>query len=600
MKSHKHGKFSSFKIPNSLKASIPILTTPIQRKATPKILDGQNTTAIARTGSGKTIAYLVPIITSILLKNEKCVVIVPTRELVLQVGRVAKEIIKKMERYEIKKNKKKDNNENKDDNIKNDDDELNKNLDSYNKEEKIKNTEYNESGDSEVYLKNESESSDIEANTFNINKLEDINFTNKKYNKINDYNCHKKIKLALIYGGTSVFKDFEKLNQPFDLLIATAGRLKHCIDEMNKSFYFEILCVDEMDRIFDDKLMQDDLLYILEKIKYKQKLFFSATLPEKSISLLNDTEIIKIDNELSKTLTNLFFYTRNQIKEKALIYFLDRYKNKKIVVFCGTRHTVEYLSEIISNSHKKIYSSMDQQAREESLAAFLKNRVNVLLVTDLACRGLDIKELDIVINYNMCDEKSFLHRVGRVARNGREGTAISLVCYNDIFMFYNIRDTYFENAEIGEIPMDYLNFNIKESNLKEVSERGNQKLELHRKTIKGVEKKDKISEYEIHSFFSDVDRKKEEFLKNIKNYRKTKDENIVIEEKKKDLYKDQFYIPYNNKENKSSLHFSAYSVPKDESKKERSFVNKRKAGEMFKEWQKQQRKGGEKKSLRKN
>ncbi|KAM0687729.1 hypothetical protein COBT_001026 [Conglomerata obtusa] len=726
----KSGKFTSLPITKALARSLPVLTTPIQRKTIPKIISGCNVTAIARTGSGKTYAYLVPIIEKCLNSDVRCVVLVPTRELALQVGKVLRELVKNLEGKDRKRSEqtvinRDASNENShcgdvnSDTCENRDMNAGKQKISNGKsinivhDEAIENTKYNDKNESssdtgflndkenrklkeinsdsgtshdylplkknkkakkskddrECYSENSSESlinkkskkvnesmrdsdnssdnlinkknyekNDKESKKLKESKSNSENFNEKHFNKGNNNvdlseitvekskniikKKLKKIKSTIIYGGTSVYKDFEKLSQPFDILIATVGRFRHCLDEMNKKFLFDILCVDEMDRIFDDFIMQKDLLYILDKITYNQKIFFSATLPEKIIPLITDTEIIKIDNEISKTLTNLFFYTRNEIKEKAIIFLLNKYKEKKIIIFCGTKHTVEYISDIINTRHKKIYSSMDQQAREESLGCFLRNKVNILIVTDLACRGLDIKELDVIINYDMCDEKTFLHRVGRVARNGREGISINLVSYSDIYLFYNIRDTYFNDIEIGEIPTEIINeIFIKESEYKQVSERGNIKMEMFRKGIKGVENKDDVSLYKIHSMFkNDINEKKAEFIKNIGKYRKNKCEaeskvrhvekvdNKVenkadnkIENKNENKFQDQFYIPYNNKENKSSLHFSAYSVPKDENKREKVFERKRKIGEMFKDWEKMKRKNnGNKKIQRKS
>ncbi|KAM0678578.1 ATP-dependent RNA helicase dbp10 [Binucleata daphniae] len=638
-------KFSNFNIASELAKKLPYLATPVQRKTIPKILDGANTTSIARTGSGKTLAYLVPIIQKCMEDNTPSVIIVPTRELVMQVNKMLRDITK------CKDGSKK----------------------------KYANDKIDGNSDINV-CKDEVETSNAYKDTIKSDAT-NMQYTIKSDTSTAGNTKINQLKAIQIYGGTSIYKDFESLSKPFNILIATVGRLRHCLDEVKKSYSFNILCVDEMDRIFDDATMQSDLLYILEKIKYKQKVFFSATLPEKLISLITDTDIIKIDNEISKTLTSMFFYTRNELKEKALIYMLNMYKNKKILVFAGTRHTVEYLSEILTNT-RKIYSSMDQQAREESLSAFTRQKVakddnddavyntdknisinhtdknnsikqnnsnkpvvNVLLVTDLACRGLDIKDLDIIINYDLCDEKTFLHRIGRVARNGREGTSISLVSYNDIYLFYNIQENYYKDIEIGEIPTHLLdNIHVKQSNLKVVSERGNVKMEKYRKAIKGIQVTKKVSEFEVHSMFK-ADSNKEAFLKDIKNYKnnsqnvnlssnlnneknndtnknndtvKNTDTNKIIDTNKnndtkknintkktidtkntidtnKTDYKDQFYIPYTNKENKSSLHYSAFSIPKDEKVKERE-VKRKKIGEMYKSWEKMKRKNANKKS----
>lgn len=513
------GTFKTMNLNKKLLKNISFVkTTPIQRKTIPKILESQNITGIARTGSGKTLAYLVPIIQVLLTendtvngKNKKAVILLPTRELALQVYKIAKELIKSTG-----------------------------------------------------------------------------------------------LKLILIQGGSSINSNFDKLNQDFDILIGTVGRLRHCLDEMNKKLNVNILCIDEMDRIFEEASIKADLDRLFEIIIFNQSIFFSATLPEKIIPLINNTEIVKIDNEMSATLTNYFFYVEYTEKEKALMVLLDRLKNKKIMIFTATRYSVEYLSEIMAIKHTKIYSSMDQQARLESLNKFINNKVDIIIVTDLAARGLDIKNLDCIIMYDLCNEKTYLHRAGRVARNGKKGDSYSLVSYEDIYLFYNIRDSYFADIEIGKIPQNLLDEKIIcNSELKKMAENGSNKMKLFRKKITGVVNKDDITEYKIHSMFCDqTNEKHENLLLRVKNYRSnniTENSNLKIKENLNlkikenlkdtgDKYKDQFYIPYKNKDNKNNLHSSAYSIPKDEkerkSEKERK---KKKAGMLFKEWEKKRK-----------
>lgn len=505
-----YGMFKTINLDKRLQKNIQyVKTTPIQRKIIPKILADLDCTGIARTGSGKTYAFLVPIIQKILTNNNantdnaeksiktNAIILVPTRELALQIYKVTKLLIKK---------------------------------------------------------------------------------------------CA--ITCCVLHGGSHIKFDFPKLKQNQNIIISTVGRLKHIIDEMDITMQTDIICLDEMDRIFEKKSMKESLDILLANIKYSQSIFFSATLPENVIPYITNTEIVKIDDKMSE-IDNHFFFVHTAEKEKALMVMLDKLKNKKTIVFVGTKYTAEYLSEIIEQANVKIYSSMDQQAREENMSKFIrenKNSVDVMIVTDLAARGLDIKNLDAVILYDLCDDKTFLHRVGRVGRCGRKGESFSLVSYDDIYLYYNIRDTHFKDVEIGKIPQEMLDTKIiKETELKRIAENGDKKMKAYRRKLH-VDGKDDVMEYKIHSYFG-VDGKKEELIKQIRNYGKKVDDSQseqVTKNEEDNKYKDQFYISYTNKENKSSLYYSAYTVPNDQKEKEHVVKKhkKRVLGDQYKKWQK--------------
>lgn len=506
-----YGTFKTINLDKRLQKNIQyVKTTPIQRKIMPKILADLDCTGIARTGSGKTYAFLVPIIQKILTKSTSLeitddktfvtdsIILVPTRELALQIYKITKLLTRK---------------------------------------------------------------------------------------------CG--IMCAILHGGSHIKFDFPKLKQKQNIIISTVGRLKHIMEEMKIKIKTDIICLDEMDRIFEEKTMKDSLDILLTNVKYSQSIFFSATLPENVIPYITNTEIVKIDDKMSE-IDNYFFYVHTAEKEKALMVMLDRLKGKKTMVFVGTKYTAEYLSEIIEQPNVKIYSSMDQQAREENMTKFMrdkKNCVNVLIVTDLAARGLDIKNLDSVILYDLCDDKTFLHRIGRVGRCGRKGESFSLVSYDDIYLYYNIRDTHFKDMEIGKIPQQVLDTKIvKQTELKRIAENGDIKMKAFRRKLH-VESKDNVMEYKVHSYFGG-DGEKEELIRQIRNYGKkeseTNENKTEISGFEENKYKDQFYISYTNKDNKSSLYYSAYTVPNDRKEKDQAVKKhkKRAAGEQFAKWQK--------------
>lgn len=199
--------------------------TAILRKAIPHILENVSVTGVARTGSGKTLAYLVPIVQKALMEKQKSVILVPTRELSTQVGKMLSKITR---------------------------------------------------------------------------------------------NC--KVKWCVIHGGCAIENDFESLSENQQIIIGTLGRIRHCLDEMNKKLDVDILCVDEVDRVYEEESMRVDLERLMERMpKIVQFLYFSATLPEKLVPSLSNTTLIRIDEGISETLKSYFFYVCSDAKESALV-----------------------------------------------------------------------------------------------------------------------------------------------------------------------------------------------------------------------------------------------------------------------------------------
>jgi ATP-dependent RNA helicase DDX54/DBP10 len=283
---------------------------------------------------------------------------------------------------------------------------------------------------------------------------------------------------------------------------------------------------------------------------------------------------------------------------------------KKCMVFTSTRHSVDLISEILSAKrieNRGIYSSMDQAARKKNMEDFNGGVIDVLIVTDIASRGLDIPLLDVVINYDMTDEKNFIHRVGRAGRNGRVGYQYSMVSFDDIYHFYNIRDTHFKGKmEIGTVPQSIIDENgCEEVDLKEmrrVALNAYRKCLEHRKKV-SIPGKEEILKMDEHSYFKGRDGEREQFLKNVRSYKNKfkgsylRDGALKVDKFESpgshdNKFKDQFYIPYFNDKPNNSLHCSAYSVCLDEKNKKttKKRDRKEKVGALFKNWEKKRKK----------
>ncbi|NXI95108.1 DDX54 helicase, partial [Psophia crepitans] len=241
---------------------------------------------------------------------------------------------------------------------------------------------------------------------------------------------------------------FAALHENPDIIIATPGRLVHVAVEMKLKLHtVEYVVFDEADRLFEMGFAEQLQEIIARLPDCHQTVLFSATLGRLGTGTrhgrLTEPMLIRLDVEskLSEQLKLAFFHVRGDDKPAVLLHLLRSVvkPQDQTVVFVATKHHTEYLKEAsglltaqgIRCTH--VYSSLDQTARKINIAKFAQGKCPVLLVTDVAARGLDIPMLDNVINYSFpAKAKLFLHRVGRVARAGRSGTAYSLVAPDEM------------------------------------------------------------------------------------------------------------------------------------------------------------------------
>ena len=359
--------------------------TPIQRKAIPLILDGQDVVGMARTGSGKTAAFVIPMIEKLKAHSVKvgarAIVLSPSRELALQTLKVVKELGRGTD-----------------------------------------------------------------------------------------------LRTVLLVGGDSLEEQFSSMATNPDVIIATPGRFLHLKVEMGLDLgSVRYIVFDEADRLFEMGFAAQltEILHALPTSR--QTLLFSATLPKSLVEFaragLQEPKLIRLDAEskVSPDLESAFFTIKSADKEGALLYILQSIikmptgqtkaalKAKEVatnaikkrkrapevpnptdsptphstIIFAATKHHVEYLAALLHASGyavSYVYGSLDQTARKIQVQDFRTGLSNILVVTDVAARGIDIPVLANVINYDFPSQpKIFVHRVGRTARAGRKGWSYSLV-----------------------------------------------------------------------------------------------------------------------------------------------------------------------------
>ncbi|KAK3426276.1 hypothetical protein EUGRSUZ_F02760 [Eucalyptus grandis] len=329
--------------------------TPIQRKTMPLILSGADVVAMARTGSGKTAAFLVPMLER--LKQHlpqggvRALILSPTRDLALQTLKFTKELGR---------------------------------------------------------------------------------FTD--------------LRTSLLVGGDSMESQFEELAQNPDIIIATPGRLMHHLSEVDDMTLrtVEYVVFDEADCLFGMGFAEQLHKILSQLSENRQTLLFSATLPsalaEFAKAGLRDPQLVRLDLEtrISPDLKLAFFTLRQEEKHAALLYLIREQisSDQQTLIFVSTKHHVEFLNSLFREEGIEpsvCYGDMDQDARKIHVSRFRSRKTMLLIVTDVAARGIDIPLLDNVINWDFPPKpKIFVHRVGRAARAGRTGTAYSFMTTEDM------------------------------------------------------------------------------------------------------------------------------------------------------------------------
>ncbi len=240
----------------------------------------------------------------------------------------------------------------------------------------------------------------------------------------------------VIFGGVNINNQIKAIKKGSDIVIATPGRL---LDLMNQGHIrlsqIEIFVLDEADRMLDMGFINDIKKIITRLPKSRQTLLFSATMPKDIANLANAilNNPIKVEITPQATTVQKIDQKVNMVEKgnKPLLLksILEQENAKSVLVFSKTKHGA---NKIVRNLEKEsisaaaIHGNKSQLAREKALDSFRKGKINVLVATDIAARGIDVANISHVINYDLPhDPESYVHRIGRTARAGKEGIAIT-------------------------------------------------------------------------------------------------------------------------------------------------------------------------------
>ncbi len=344
-------KFTDFKVDKNLKEAVLArgfdLPTPIQDKIIPYILQGRDVVGMANTGTGKTAAFLIPLIDKIIRNDREYVIIIaPTRELATQIH-----------------------------------DEL------------------------RMFVK--------------------------------DLKSEKPIFSTVCVGGASIGAQIKQLKRRQHFVIGTPGRLKDLIKrKLIPIELFKTIVLDEADRMLDMGFVHDMKFIVDQMPVERQGLFFSATLSKEIEKLIKDflqdpVNISVKTRETSKNIEQDVIRVPKEMKFDKLCELLSTPEFSKVIVFGETKHGVEKLAKNLEAKGFKadsIHGNKTQGARQRTLDMFKSHKIQILVATDVAARGLDIRDITHVINYDIPQtHDDYVHRIGRTGRGDKKGIALTFV-----------------------------------------------------------------------------------------------------------------------------------------------------------------------------
>ncbi|WII72449.1 DEAD/DEAH box helicase [Bdellovibrio sp. 22V] len=395
-------KFSELNLDPSILAAIQKLNyddcTPIQEQAMPPVLDGKDVAGLAQTGTGKTAAFLIPLMERILRARPVA-------------GEISEEQKALIEKRAFK---------------------------------------------------------DWKPQNFILILVPTRELAEQVQDNINKLSVDSGLRGFAIYGGTGYDKQKEALKNGVEFIVATPGRLidlykEHLVDLKQ----VRAIVFDEADRMFDMGF-KDDMKYILQRVpRERQFLVFSATL---NFDVLNTayqfgSEPVEInisrDQAKAENVKDQIFHVGNEEKPQHLLSLLKIHNPKQAIIFTNFKLSVEKIAKFLVDNGipaMAISSLLTQAQRNRVIEQFkAENNMNILVATDVAARGLDIKGVDMVINFELPnDSESYVHRIGRTGRAGTTGQAFSLVGDKDIEALARIEDYLKHKVEVGYLETEQL------------------------------------------------------------------------------------------------------------------------------------------------
>ncbi len=265
-----------------------------------------------------------------------------------------------------------------------------------------------------------------------------------------DYGKYTGLKHCVIFGGVKQGPQTEKLARGVDILVATPGRLQ---DLMNQGFIhldsITHFVLDEADRMLDMGFIAD-IRRLLPRLPAKrQTLFFSATMPNDIVSLSKTilTDPVRVEvtpvSSAVEVIEQGIYHVEKPEKKKLIVSLLQQQPGKSTLIFSRTKHGADAIARILTKAGIRsaaIHGNKSQNQRQNALTSFKEGKIKVMVATDIAARGIDIRELELVINYDLPDvAETYVHRIGRTGRAGNTGTALTFCSQEELPMLRDIQ-----------------------------------------------------------------------------------------------------------------------------------------------------------------
>jgi ATP-dependent RNA helicase DbpA len=352
--------------------------TPIQEKSLPKILEGRDLIAKAKTGSGKTAAFAIGLIEKLIVKffAPQALVLCPTRELGTQVANEIRRLVR------------------------------------------------------------------FQAN----------------------------IKVLTLSGGQPIGPQIGSLEHGAHIVVGTPGRIKDHIRRKTLSLRkVKTLVLDEADRMLDMGFHDDIETIIKETPNNRQTMLFSATYPDGIKQLSSDFQNNPVEVSVesivaSQQIKQRFFQIEQATKKESLTRLLRHYQPASVVIFCNTKQMCRELNDYLNRqkfSSLALHGDLEQRERDQVLAQFSNQSCSILVASDVAARGLDIKDLQAVINYDLFPQPDvYIHRIGRTGRADKEGLALSLFNKREEYKLLAIKE--YQGKELQREQIDSIPENTEE------------------------------------------------------------------------------------------------------------------------------------------
>lgn len=280
------------------------------------------------------------------------------------------------------------------------------------------------------------------------------------------YGVHLSLRSTVVFGGVNINPQIRQLQDGVDILVATPGRLLDLKRQKAVDLsQVETFVLDEADRMLDMGFIHDIQKIIKLLPDHRQNLLFSATFSDEirklTNHLLNNPILIEVAarNTVAETVEHQVYRIPKDHKPFLLKHLIHNGNWEQVLVFTRTKHGANRLSEKLERfkiSASAIHGNKSQNARTRALSEFKAGRIRVLVATDIAARGLDIKQLPHVVNYELPNiPEDYVHRIGRTGRAGSRGNAVSLVCNDELKSMRSIEQLLTRRLPVSNAPEFY-------------------------------------------------------------------------------------------------------------------------------------------------